>query len=303
MRFRGRARTIAIEEREAALFWETASRADPGGHHFGASRVGLGIETSVSTRDSKAWQSFYPEVERRARSHQERKRSGTMEKLIYVMTAPADEIVGRVERVAEAVVPVARSIGGERMALLVPDQAEEIRERCPARIGGDFASLAAVFECWLPTLDSRPALEEVLSPRCGALWGYLVTESTLDPCPYTVEDGGRVPGVTQWGINDKPAAVELEDFYREWAVHSKLSFDLHPHRDSYIRNAITRRLTPAAPQYLGIVLERFPTLETFTDESLYFGDPGVVKEMFAHVPSFYAFESAITGGLSEFRWA
>ena len=226
-----------------------------------------------------------------------------MEKLIYVLTGPTDEMEGRLDRIAEAVVPTAKSLAGERLAVLIPDQADEIRERCPARIGGDFASLAAVFECWLPALDSRAAIEEVLSCHCGELWGYLATESTMDPCPHTVQDGGRVPGVTQWGINDKPEAVSLDDFYREWAVHSKLSFDLHPQRDSYIRNALVRKLTPAAPRYLGIVLERFPSLEVFTDESLYFGDPAVVKEMFAHVPSFYAFESAITGGLSEFRWS
>ncbi len=226
-----------------------------------------------------------------------------MEKLIYVLSGPVDGIEGRVERIAEVAIPAARAIGGERLVLLVPDQADEIRDRCAARIGGDFASLSAVFECWLPTLDGRPAVEEVLSKHCDALWGYLTTESTMDPCPHTVEEGGRVPGVTQWGINDKPAEVEIEDFFREWAVHSKLSFDLHPRRESYIRNAIVRKLTSAAPQYLGIVLERFPSLNDFTDESLYFGDPAVVQEMFAHVPSFYAFESAITGGMSEFRWA
>ncbi len=226
-----------------------------------------------------------------------------MEKLIYVLNDPADGLEGRVDRIADAIVPRAKAIGGERIALLVPDQAEEIRRRCAARIGGDFASLSAVFECWLPTLDSRPAIEEVLSNHCGALWGYLVTESVLATCPHSVEEGGRVPGVTQWGINDKPAAVELDDFYRDWTAHSKLSFDLHPTRDSYIRNAVARRLTPAAPVYLGIVLERFPSLDDFTDESIYFGPPEVVKEMFAHVPSFYDFETAITGGMSEYRWA
>lgn len=226
-----------------------------------------------------------------------------MEKLIYVLTGPKDAVDGRVHRIADAIVPVARSIGGERMALLVPDKAEEIRERCPARIGGAFDSIAAVFECWLPSLDLRREIETVLSGASETLWGYLVTESTMAACPYEVGDGERVPGITQWGINDKPAAVELEDFYREWAVHSKLSFDLHPTRDSYIRNAIVRRLTPRSPNYLGIVLERFPRLEDFVDESIYFGDPAVVKEMFAHVPSFYDFETAITGGLSEYRWA
>ena len=68
-------------------------------------------------------------------------------------------------------------------------------------------------------------------------------------------------------------------------------------------SAIARRLTQEAPEYLGIVLERFPALEHFVDESIYFGDPAVVKEMFEHVPTFYDFESALTGGMSEFRFA
>jgi hypothetical protein len=227
---------------------------------------------------------------------------GSMEKLIYVLAGAKDEVDGRVERVSGAVVETARSVGAERMAILVPDRAEEIRARCAARIGGDFDRLASVFECWLPTLDARPVIEEALASQAEALWGYLVTESTMVACPHSVEDGERVPGITQWGINDKPANVTLDDFYREWSVHSELSFDLHPRRESYIRNALVRPLTSDAPQYLGVVLERFGRLEDFVDESLYFGDPGVVKQMFDHVPAFYAFEGAITGGLSEYRW-
>ncbi|MCA9505475.1 MAG: hypothetical protein H6748_09590 [Spirochaetaceae bacterium] len=226
-----------------------------------------------------------------------------MEKLIYVMVGGGGDVAGRVERLAEAVVPAAREIGGHDMALLVPDKTEEIRARCAGRIGGDFDSLSAVFEVWLPSLDPRARIEEVLRPRSDALWGYLVTESTMQACPHRPGEGGRVPGITQWGINDKPAKVALDDFYREWAVHSKLSFDLHPTRESYIRNAVARSLTPEAPGYLGIVLERFPALEHFVDESIYFGDPAVVKEMFEHVPAFYDFASAITGGMSEYRYA
>jgi len=225
-----------------------------------------------------------------------------MEKLIYVLASPLDAIEGRIDRLSRSAVPAARAVGAEQIAILVPDQADVIRARCPARIGGDFDSIAAVFECWLPALDTRAPIEAALAPHGRALWGYLVTESTLAPCPHSVADGGRVPGVTQWGINDKPAAVSLDDFHREWAVHSKLSFDLHPTRQSYVRNAVARRITPAAPPYLGIVLERFPSLDDFTNESIYFGDRAVVKKMFEHVPSFYDFETAITGGMSEFRW-
>lgn len=225
-----------------------------------------------------------------------------MEKLIYVLVGDGGDVSDRVARIAEKAVPAAREIGGQSMALLVPDKTAEIRARCAARIGGDFDTLAAVFEVWLPTLDPRARIEEALRPFSDSLWGYLVSESTLAPCPHDPGEGARVPGITQWGINDKPADVSLDDFYREWAVHSKLSFDLHPTRESYIRNAVVRSLTPEAPHYLGIVLERFPALEHFIDESIYFGDPAVVKEMFAHVPSFYDFASAITGGMSEYRY-
>ena len=225
-----------------------------------------------------------------------------MEKLIYVLVDPADGVAGRVERVATAALEPARALGGERFAISVPDHTEAIRTRAPARIGGDFDRIAAVFECWLPNVDLREDLEARLRPLAGSLWGYLVTESTMAPCPHAVGDGERVPGITQWGANDKPAGVGLDDFHREWAVHSELSFALHPTRESYIRNAVARRLTPESPTYLGIVLERFPALEDFVDESVYFGDPSVVKRMIEHVPSFYDFETAITGGVSEYRW-
>lgn len=225
-----------------------------------------------------------------------------MEKLIYVLAGATDDVEGRVERIASEVVPAARGVGAERMALLVPDEFDAIADRAPARLMGDFARIAAIFECWLPTLDDRPAIESVLAKQAETLWGYLVTESTMDPCPHEVDDGARVPGISQWTINDKPESVALDDFYREWAVHSVISFDLHPERDSYIRNAIVRALTPDAPRYLGIVIERFPSLEVFVDDARYFGDPEVTKKMIEHTPTFYEFQGAISGGFSEFRW-
>ena len=226
-----------------------------------------------------------------------------MEKLIYVLVDPSgDPVEGRLERIADAVISTARAQGAERLAISVPDRTQAIRERSPGRIGGDFDRIAGIFECWLPNVDLRLPVESALRPLSGALWGYLVTESTMAPCPHEVTDGERVPGITQWGVNDKPAGVAIDDFHREWAVHSKLSFDLHPTRESYIRNFVARRLTPESPGYLGIVLERFPRLEDFVDESIYFGDPEVVKAMIEHVPSFYDFSTAITGGVSEYRW-
>jgi hypothetical protein len=158
-------------------------------------------------------------------------------------------------------------------------------------------------ECWLPSLDAREPIEVALEKIDARYWGYLVTESTFGPLPRAESRDGRVAGITQITLNEKPKGVTDEAFYREWQeVHSKLSFDLHPTRVSYERNAVARRLTPAAPRHRAIVLERFPRLEDFVDETIYFGEPEVVQKMFAHVPKFYAFENAITGAMSEYRF-
>lgn len=226
-----------------------------------------------------------------------------MEKLIYLSwrsPLPASE---RLERIARPLVSVARESGASSMSVLVPDRTEAIRERSPARLSPDFDSASLLFQCWLPSLDQRGPIEAAIAKESDSVWGYLVTESNVQPETRAVADGERLAGITQITLHEKPEAVSDEDFYREWQeVHSKLSFDLHPTRESYERNAVARRLTPDAPAHRAIVLERFPTVEDFVDESRYFGDPKVTRAMFAHVPSFYRFETAITGGMSEYHF-
>lgn len=229
-----------------------------------------------------------------------------MEKLIYVLEGGSAPLEERRARLAEAVVPAAREVGASQPALLIPDLTEEIRERAPARIQGDFGRVAAVFECWLPNLDDRGAVEEALRAGSGdaALWGYLVTESTVQACPHSPGEGERVPGVTQFAINDKPADVSLADFYRAWQeAHSPRTFALHPLRESYIRHAVARRLTAEAPPYLAIVYERFPSMDVFTDDARYAGERAAIREVFANLPNFWEPSTAIVGALSEYRFA
>ena len=68
-----------------------------------------------------------------------------MEKLIYVLSGETDEVEGRVDRIAADVVPAAREVGAERMALFLPDEFETIGDRAPARLMGDFGRIAAIF--------------------------------------------------------------------------------------------------------------------------------------------------------------
>ena len=131
-----------------------------------------------------------------------------------------------------------------------------------------------------------------------------MTESVPQRCERTWKDGERRPGVAQFGMNPKPEGVSDESFYYEWqVVHSKLSFALHPLRQSYVRNAVARRLTPEAPPHRAIVIEHFEAIDAFTDDARYFGGPEVLKEMIEHAPTFYPFEESFTGPTSEWEWS
>lgn len=226
-----------------------------------------------------------------------------MEKLIHILIGPQKTTEEWLMLSQKIWVPAVRAQGGGQISLLLPDKTEAIRAGNAGRLLGDFDRIALAFEYWLPCVDQAAGLEALIAESGDECWSYLVTESNLQPCPFQVEDGERVPGITQWGVNDKPANVDKAEFYREWAVHSKLSFDLHPTRTSYIRNAVARPLNDHSPPYLGIVLERFPELDHFIDDSIYFGDPDVVQSMFEHLPSFFEFSTAISGGMSEYRWS
>lgn len=226
-----------------------------------------------------------------------------MEKIIHILSGDKRTTEEWLLLVNSVWVPAVKAKGASNLALLLPDLSEDIKQANPGRILGDFDRIAAVFEYWLPCVDEAPGIEALLRESADTCWSYLVTESNLQACPFDVADGERVPGITQWGVNDKPANVALADFYKEWAVHSKMSFDLHPTRTSYIRNAVARPLNSNSPQYLGVVLERFPEFDHFVDDSVYFGDPEVVQAMFEHLPSFFEFSTAISGGMSEYRWS
>jgi len=225
-----------------------------------------------------------------------------MEKIIHILCGDKRSSEEWLLLANSVWVPAVKAKGASNLALLLPDLSEDIKQANAGRILGDFDQIAAVFEYWLPCVDEAPGIEALLRESADTCWSYLVTESNLQACPFDVADGERVPGITQWGVNDKPENVGLADFYREWGVHSQMSFDLHPTRTSYIRNAVARALNSDSPKYLGIVLERFPELDHFVDDSVYFGDPEVVQAMFEHLPGFFEFSTAISGGMSEFRW-
>jgi hypothetical protein len=224
-----------------------------------------------------------------------------VEKLIYLLDRGALAPQQLTRTLLAEVVPAMQQRGATRITINIADLDEPVRSAAPGRIAGAWDRFGAAVHFWVDTLDGRAEIEALLAPLCPAYAGYLVTESVLQDIESTWSGGQRRPGVTQFTAHAKPANVSEEEFYYNWQVtHSAISFDLHPYRSSYVRNAVARPLTKNAPAYRVIVLEHFPELRDFTEDGRYFGDPKVVEAMYADLPGFCDVTNMITGPMSEY---
>lgn len=176
----------------------------------------------------------------------------------------------------------------------------DVADVAPQRIAGHWSDLGAAVSLWTNSVDRHGDYLSVLAQTGCTIHAYLVTESVPQPCADSWAEDERRPGVTQFTAHGKPDAVSEADFYRNWTEHTELSFKLHPDRWSYVRNAVARPLTENAPPYRALVLEHFRTLEDFTDEDRYFGDPAIVQQMYEELPGFCDFNTMVTGPMSEY---
>jgi hypothetical protein len=158
---------------------------------------------------------------------------------------------------------------------------------CPLVLG-EGASWSACVSLWLDSLDQRAAVEAELAADSERVTAYLVTESV--PQRWAARDWPdrtRSPGATLVTAFPKPERLSDEQFYGHWhGSHTPLSFEIHPFRQ-YIRNAVARPLTPAAPPYRGIVEERVAELEDALDMRRFFrGSLANIQRGMADVDSF-----------------
>ena len=225
-----------------------------------------------------------------------------MEKLIYSLDRPSDVTIGSFKR--SLLGPVLSDLRMHRacdITINVADLNDEIQQTAPGRLMGPWQKISAAVAFWHANLDERGPIEACLEQHSASITGYLVTESLVQPFEPEWAEGERRPGITQFGANGKPDDVSDEAFYHNWQVlHSAQSFDLHPLRWSYVRNAVARPLTPDAPRYRAIVSEHFHTLEDFTDDARYFGSDKALAEMIEHMPGFCDLENMFSLGMSEY---
>lgn len=194
-----------------------------------------------------------------------------------------------------------RDSGASQITLNIADLNEQISATSPGRLLGPWQHTSAVVSLWHDCIDRREPIERALIELSSHLDGYLVTESIPQSYVPEWEGGERRPGVTQFGANGKPDHVTDAEFYHNWQVlHSTSSFDLHPLRWSYVRNAVARPLTEGAPAYRAIVSEHFRELGDFTDDSRYFGSEQAVQTMLEEVPGFCDFNLMLSLGMSEY---
>lgn len=228
-----------------------------------------------------------------------------MEKLVYLLgREPGADMQSLREQLLGETVPLLRAHDARHITLNVADLDDPVQSAAPDRIAGPWESLGAVVAFWLECLDSRAPIEAQLTSLAPGVTGYLVTESLPQTFTQDWGDGERRPGVTQFTAHGKPAGLDEAAFYHNWQVeHSRLSFDLHPRRWSYERNAVARQLSGEPSGYRALVLEHFRELEDFTDPARYFGDPAVVEQMYAELPGFCDVHNMVTGPMSEYRFA
>lgn len=223
-----------------------------------------------------------------------------MEKLVYLLHRNIS--VSALSPQLGKLVPDLQRIGAQRIVINIADMDDAVSTAAPQRIAGEWQNLGAVVSLWVDCVDCHPELEDILSTTGCELAGYLVTESVPQRGEYSGNAGDRRPGVTQFTAHGKPETVSEPYFHKNWREHTELSFKLHPARWSYVRNAVVRALTENAPAYRALVLEHFKTLDDFTDESRYFGDPAVVQQMYEELPGFCDFGSMITGPMGEYAF-
>jgi hypothetical protein len=154
----------------------------------------------------------------------------------------------------------------------------------PTILLGRGRELCALVQVWLSSYDERQLVEAAL----GDADGYLVTES--EPQPLTDRDwpdGEPSPGISHVTWFPKPERLTEDEFLHGWhEVHTPHSAALHPRRWTYVRDTVVRTLTPGSPPVRAIVVERFRTVEDYSDPKRLFGGSEAFEQNMRDLPGY-----------------
>ena len=133
--------------------------------------------------------------------------------------------------------------------------------------------LAGLVQLWVDSVDVWPEVVEQVPGDA-----YLVTESVPQPVADTPDL------LTHLTWFPKPDRLTEEEFFYGWhVVHTPSSAALHPRRQGYVRDAVARRLTTAAPPVRAIVSECFAE-QDYLDPRRLFGGPEALQRTADELP-------------------
>ena len=200
-----------------------------------------------------------------------------MEKLVYlVWERPSVDPSALRKQFLDDIAP--RLLAARPHALQIDLDDDDATTPSMVPVPGDELPVRACISIWLDAHDERAPFETVLAESGVRRAGYLVTESRYRDYGGNEHmpardwpDGERSPGIITLTVFDKPAGVDDETFYAHWYGHqSPMSEAMQP-RARYVRNAVTRAITPGAPRYRAIVEEAWPSVEHLTNLHTFFG--------------------------------
>lgn len=229
-----------------------------------------------------------------------------MEKLMYVAVLPEPELADLRDRLHAQVLPALRAMQGVRSVMLgIAD--EHVAAAAGKRLATSLPAADAVLSLWVDTVADKAGWEAELK-ACGGTWhGYLVTESEPLRDDMTPQPDGRVPGMLQTVLLQRPPRLSESQWLAVWqgshtavALRTQSTF-------AYRQNVVVRALTESAPPVNAIVEESFPAQAMTSDHAFYDAgaDDGLlqqrVSEMMESCARFIDFDSISVAPLTEYR--
>jgi hypothetical protein len=206
----------------------------------------------------------------------------TMEKLAYfVFKDPTERVDAYREALLARAAPRLLDLPFVHgLTLEIPDLADDPRVTS-SHLAGRGRELGGAAFVWVDSVDQRAVVEDALAGIGRSLAGYLVTESMVQPyARRDWPDGEKSPGVTQLVTFPQPPDLSDDAFFARWHDRiSKMSFALHPTRTRYVRNVVARVLTPEAPAWRGLVVERWGSLDEWLDPTQLYSSQALFGEM------------------------
>lgn len=235
-----------------------------------------------------------------------------MEKLSYLVWLPegvSPEVTGTT--MLGDVAPRLLALDPLGLTVDVDDEFAQIPPPAPPPEGESPAR--ALVSLWLDCYDRRGPFEEVLRECTERIAGYLVTESLYREyggnqwaTPRDWPDGQRSPGPLTVTHFEQKRDMSYDDWIDFWHTkQSPMSEAIQP-RARYVRNSVSRSVTPDAPPIKGIVEEAWPSPEHVTDPMLFYCGNGSTETMNAnittmieHVAAFLDFDTMRNLTMSE----